>query len=794
MSTGEPAGFVAADLDRALRYLRLFLTHMDEGVLIQGADGALLFANDAAARLCGFHSATEMQAAATADLLSRFAVLDETGEELPHADFPALRVSAHEPIVQTTLRWRVKATGEERWSVVKAVRIPDEHGETEFLLHLFRDITDQHRAEATLRASEARFRPLVQNISDIVKVFAADGTILYQSPSVQRILGYAPEERGGTNIFTQPIVHPEDMPKKQHFIVDALQQPGVPVTGEFRLRHSNGSWRDIEAVGVNLLDDPHVAGIVATYRDVTERKHEEARERYLSAAGALLAGSLDYETTLQRVAELAVPGIADWCGVDILTNTGTLESVAVAHVDPEKVTLAREYRDRYEPDPQGDDAAMAVLQTGEPLLIPVVTAEMLTATARDAEQLRIMRALGLESVMVVPLIARGRVLGRVTFISSDPRRRFGPSDLALARELARRAAVAIDNARLYHAEQAAAAQYRGLFTGSVDAVLIADARGNYRDANPAMTALVGYSVEELRQMGIGDLTAESGEARPPRIDALQGDAWRGELQFRHKNGTLIPVEGAITQIQLPEGTTFLGTFRDVTERKQREQMERTFIGMVAHELKNPLTTMKGYSQLIVRRGTINPHALATITREADRAARLIDDLVDATRIDAGHLTLNLSKVEICSLVRTVVRQEHMLEPEHPISINLPDGPIYGMWDPDRIMQVLINLLTNAAKYSPAGSPIDVDVTEGAGSVTVSVRDRGIGIPPEALLHLFTRFFRAPNARESSAKGIGLGLYISKALITAHGGSMGVQSRQGEGVTFHFILPCIARSV
>src|SRR5262249_1724367 len=209
------------------------------------------------------------------------------------------------------------------------------------------------------------------------------------------------------NIFTQPIVHPDDLPKKQHFLNEALHQPGTPVTAEFRLRHADGSWRDIEAVGVNLIDDPLIGGIVATYHEVTQRKRAALREQFLSEASALLASSLDYETTLQRVAELAVPDIADWCGVDVLTEDGALDALAVAHVDPEKVALAREYQRRYQPEPGQESQAMAVLRTGQPLLVPDVTDEMLVATAIDADHLRMMRALGLVSVMGLPLIARG---------------------------------------------------------------------------------------------------------------------------------------------------------------------------------------------------------------------------------------------------------------------------------------------------------------------------------------------------------------------------------------------------
>jgi signal transduction histidine kinase len=175
-------------------------------------------------------------------------------------------------------------------------------------------------------------------------------------------------------------------------------------------------------------------------------------------------------------------------------------------------------------------------------------------------------------------------------------------------------------------------------------------------------------------------------------------------------------------------------------------------------------------------------------RESDRAVRLIDDLVDATRIDAGHLELNQREFELVTLVQSAVEQQHVLTPDHPIRTDVPDRPVIGVWDRDRILQVVENLLSNAVKYSPPGGEIVVRVAADAEHATVSVQDAGIGIPPEAMAQLFGRFYRAPNARQSSAKGIGLGLYISRALVTAHRGTLWADSAPGAGATFTFTLP------
>lgn len=180
------------------------------------------------------------------------------------------------------------------------------------------------------------------------------------------------------------------------------------------------------------------------------------RQRFLAEAGELLTQSLDPEESLQQVAALAVPQIADWCGVDLLDDAGELRQVAVAHVEPEKVELARDLRERYPTVDQGDTGVWHVIRTGESELYPEIPDELLAQTAQDAEHLETLRELGLNSAMVVPLQARGSVFGAITFVASDPDRSFDETDLALAQDLARRGGQAIDNAMLFRREHEAA--------------------------------------------------------------------------------------------------------------------------------------------------------------------------------------------------------------------------------------------------------------------------------------------------------------------------------------------------
>jgi serine phosphatase RsbU (regulator of sigma subunit) len=214
-----------------------------------------------------------------------------------------------------------------------------------------------------------------------------------------------------------------------------------------------------------------------------------ARERlsFLAEASELLAGSLDLDATLRGVADLAVRRIADWCGIELLDDDGSLRSVAVAHVDPDQVRLATELRTRYPVDPDAETGVPNVIRTGQPELYAEVTDQMLADSARDEEHLRLIRELGLASAMVVPLAARGRALGAVTFVASDPGRRYGEADLELAQELARRAAVAIDNSMLFRREHEAAVMLqRALLPQSLPEIEGLEFAARYEPAAPGL--------------------------------------------------------------------------------------------------------------------------------------------------------------------------------------------------------------------------------------------------------------------------------------------------------------------
>jgi PAS domain S-box-containing protein len=213
-----------------------------------------------------------------------------------------------------------------------------------------------------------------------------------------------------------------------------------------------------------------------------------------------------------------------------------------------------------------------------------------------------------------------------------------------------------------------------------------------------------------------------------------------------------------------------------------------FIAMASHELKNPLTALRAFAEILQRRGTYEAKLVDGVVLQVRRLERLIQNMLDSSLAESGHLQIRRSRVDLVALVELAVAQTRELTRQHEIRFTAPSHPVVGDWDADRLDQVVQNLLSNAVKYSPAGGEILVSVDEGDTAVRVSVMDHGKGIPEEAIPHLFTRFYRTSEAAASNAGGLGLGLSVARMLVEAHSGQLDVRSRLGEGTTFTVTLP------
>jgi PAS domain S-box-containing protein len=331
------------------------------------------------------------------------------------------------------------------------------------------------------------------------------------------------------------------------------------------------------------------------------------------------------------------------------------------------------------------------------------------------------------------------------------------------------------------------AWYFGLFNGTIEALLVLGPDGRYLDANRAALELTGYGHEELRKVSAGELSASPEDARAawPRI--RDAGTWSGEWELRCRDGSIMPVEVRVTSVPLEGALVYVASIRSIAQRRALEASHRDFIAMVGHELRNLIGAIQGSAGIMNVKGPFTERRGDRVLRQTRQLERLIADLLDAHQLESGRLELRLDRSDLTALVRACVDEAAALSSSHALRVDAPEGPLDGLWDADRVMQVVRNLLSNAIKYSPAGGEVLITLAASEQMVDVSVADCGAGIAPEAVPRLFDRFYRAPGTA-GSVQGMGVGLYVCKQLVEAHGGTISVASQLGEGTTITFRLP------
>jgi signal transduction histidine kinase len=249
----------------------------------------------------------------------------------------------------------------------------------------------------------------------------------------------------------------------------------------------------------------------------------------------------------------------------------------------------------------------------------------------------------------------------------------------------------------------------------------------------------------------------------------------------------MPVEVRVTSVPLDGALVYVASIRSIAQRRALEASHRDFIAMVGHELRNLIGAIQGSAGIMNVKGPFTERRGDRVLRQTRQLERLIADLLDAHQLESGRLELRLDRSDLTALVRACVDEAAALSSSHALRVDAPEGPLDGLWDADRVMQVVRNLLSNAIKYSPAGGEVLITLAASEQMVDVSVADCGAGIAPEAVPRLFDRFYRAPGTA-GSVHGMGVGLYVCKQLVEAHGGTISVASQLGEGTTITFRLP------
>jgi PAS domain S-box-containing protein len=570
---------------------------------------------------------------------------------------------------------------------------------------VFVDTLANQCAQAVLRASrrageeQARrwFDTTLRSIGDAVIATDDEGLLTFMNPIAESLTGWRETEAVGQPLDRVFRIISEQTRASVESPVTKVLREGkvVGLANHTLLLAKNGGEIAIDDSGAPIRNDAgEIVGVVLVFRDVTQEKRLESRNAFLAKAGEALVSSLDYQSTLATVARFAVPQLADWCAVELVDPlSGQTKQVAVAHVDPHKVQFARDLGERYPPDPHATTGVPAVIRGGKSELYPDIPPALIEASVKDAEHLRLVRELRLKSAMVVPLRSRGRTFGAMTFVYAESERVYTPDDLAFAEDVARRAAMAIENS---------------------------------------------LALKE----------ADEARAR---------ERW----------------------------------LRDEAERANRAKDE--FLATVSHELRTPLNAILGWTVTLKSREAPPEveRALTIIERNARSQAKLIEDMLDVSRIISGKLALNLGPTNVAAAVRAAIETVSPAAESKRIELlaEVADESLAITADADRLQQIVWNLLSNAVKFTPALGLVSLRVTCEGSDVSIAVTDSGEGIKPEVLPLIFEPFQQADSSTTRRHGGLGLGLSIVKQLVAAHGGSVRAKSNgPGQGSTFTVQLP------
>ncbi|RYZ42130.1 MAG: DUF4118 domain-containing protein [Myxococcaceae bacterium] len=445
---------------------------------------------------------------------------------------------------------------------------------------------------------------------------------------------------------------------------------------------AQGKVDGIAGFGFDVTE--HVRARARAEQLARELSHNEEHLRMLAGASSFLATSLDYEATLHNVVRLAVPTLADWCIVDVALDDGTFKRMEVAHALTESEAFAEQLR---APAPSSESVPVtggpAALLQGQSIFVENVTDEELQKFGRNPERLAMLRKMRLRSFALVPLVAGERLLGILSFgTTHNSGRSYTAADFPFLQELANRAALSMENARLYR------------------------------------------------------------------------------------------------------------------EAREAVRLRDEFLSIASHELKTPLTPLNLKLQSLRREMDRHPGPVSRAlvesylevgSRQLKKLAELVNDLLDVSRIASGRMSLDPTRVDLAELVRDVVAayEGPAARSGSELRLDGADTVTAGWWDRPRLEQVVVNLVDNAIKYGQ-GRPIDIRLETVDGHAVLTVRDQGIGIAAESLPRLFGRFERAVSERHYG--GLGLGLYITRTLVEAMGGTVRVESQLGQGAVFTVDLP------
>jgi PAS domain S-box-containing protein len=657
-----------AELNR--QRLAAIVQSSEDAIISQDLEGRITSWNPAAERLYGYR-AEEIVGSPVSVLLP-----PENDEELPQI---LERIKRGEQIEHYETIRRHK-DGRLLAVSLSISPIHNADGEVVGASKIARDIHARRQAEAALQESRERLSLAMAAGQMGTWTRELDGTDRVDwSPELEAIFGLAAGEFPGTYEAYTQFIHPEDREKVGRAVREAVEQH-TDYEVEFRFTPQGGGLRWMIGRGRATYDAAgrpvRLAGVGI---DVTARRQAEEALRFLADASRELSVLVDYESTLQNVAHAAIPRFADWCVVHRVTDEGQIRCVAVAHEDPQKERLLWELNERQPLDWSSPAVVVRVLREQQPILLEQVPESYFDRMREwgGEEYLQMLRGLNPQSFITVPLLAHDRALGTIILGTTESRRRYTAADVAVAEDLARRAATALENARLYR------------------------------------------------------------------------------------------------------------------EAREADRRKDEFLAMLAHELRNPMAPISNALQLMTLRSSdpgVVARARDILQRQVEQLSRLVDDLLDVSRITRGKISLQKQRLDLGAVIARAVETSQPLidSRRHRITLSLPPEPVELEADPARLEQILTNLLTNAAKYMEEEGQIWLTAAVEEDQAVLRVKDDGLGIAPEMLPRLFDLFAQAERSLDRSQGGLGIGLTLVRRLVEMHGGTVEARS-QGLGKGSEFIV-------
>jgi PAS domain S-box-containing protein len=654
-----------------------------------------------------------------------------------------------------------------------------------------------------------------------VLVFDAAGRLIESNAAIHRIWGALPAVAEDIRLFRARRTGSELESTPFQWRISRVLATGQPmIEEELEIETFDGVRRTIISSALPIRDSRgKLGGVVAVQVDITEIARAHRARQILSEASAALIESLDPGVTLRTLSRIVVTHLADCCAIDEMDERGELrrlvaETTGAPTADEAARLLA------FVPAASGNSLAARVLRSQKPLLVSEVPTDWLARGLEADEHRAAFAKIGAYSLMVLPLIARGRPLGVLGIVSTRADRRYDERDLVLAEEISRRASLALDNAHLHRqaeaallARNAALAEVIAFHNAAPVGFAVLDRDLRYRHINPVLARFHDQSPDEIVGHALEELVTSEFEAQlAPKVrtvlrtgQTLFNQLIVGEIppgsgkRFYHLD-SFMPVLDA-------DGTTrAVGIIvTDITPLKEAEKalreegvLRERFVGVLAHDLRSPLHAVVLSAGALLRAGDAPPlwvRSVGRIAHAAGRMERMIGNLLDLVRSrEGGGISVDRKPTDLAGVVREVAGELEASHPGRNVAISVA-GNTCGELDADRMAEVVSNLAGNALAYSPVESTVEVDVRGRDGELELAVHNVGAPIPPERQKAIFMPFQRGaePTGGPPVLRGLGLGLFIVGEITRAHGGSIAVSSTAEAGTTFTVRLPRERRS-